>query len=649
MVLLRELDDAKDYPAVIHPLGSDWERQVRAHYTRADGTLNINGYYSEMFGFTVKSSDFESGSSDSDSDSDSSGNDSDCVIISSSEFSSKNPNNHSLIVADSVATISTSMEISSRFTTDEFVSTFRQVVQVSGEGGENRVVIDPVALGEFVTTVNEQEPHYFYMYTHVLQTLHLWLPFKFFECQVLRVMNVAPCQLHPNSWAFLKAFQVACEGLDLVPTSGVFFSFFHVKKVSPHSLISISSQPNKGRFSLYASNFKNYRDTFVRFRCGEGFPELMFDASGNHLFPFYWSSSPHLIKGTRPSTLNEYERLAVSTLSKFQVLSSVELISREDKPRSLGEYMSSMSTISAQQRATLVMKARAQKAEAERAAASADAMSQLVVEESGIKSTKRKNSEGPGRIPVAIPKKMKVTVVGEEENEDDDEPLKPRRSKGRGRKRNLSPSLFTKDLDSFDVVNYGFQKYARTSSLSDLSSEDLKQAATDHHIQGALLTYYLSNRQEHESIDSRNKMESADTSLSALEKEFVAAKNKFEEDLAAVKAEQEEKVKAAVKAKKDEVVVLKGKLTTVEDELTEERAKAKIQQEEASLNVEALTGRIEKLEVQGASQFDERFKFALEQVKVAFPDVDVVKLGELDSINQIVEGKIVPYVLPPSE
>jgi hypothetical protein len=59
-------------------------------------------------------------------------------------------------------------------------------------------------------------------------------------------MNVAPCQLHPNSWAFLKAFQVACEGLDVVPAAGIFFCFFHVKNVSPHSLISISSQPNKG-------------------------------------------------------------------------------------------------------------------------------------------------------------------------------------------------------------------------------------------------------------------------------------------------------------------------------------------------------------------------------------------------------------------
>ncbi|GAU48950.1 hypothetical protein TSUD_285390 [Trifolium subterraneum] len=470
MVLLRELDDAKDYPLVIHPVGSDWERQVRAHYTRADGTLNINCYYSEMSGFTVKSSDFES---------------------------------------DSVATISTSMEISSRFTTDEFVSTFRQAVQVSGEGGENRVMIDPVAVGEFVTTFNEQEPNYFYMYTHVLQTLHLWLPFNSFECQILKVMNVAPCQLHPNSWAFFEAFQVACEGLDVIPTAGIFFCFFHVKNVSPHSLISISSQPNKGRFSLYASNFKNYRDTFVRFRCGEGFPELMFDASGGRLIPFYWSSSHRLIKGTRLGTLNEYERLAVSIFSRFQT--------------------------------------RAQRAEAERAAGSADAMSQLVVEESGVKNIKRKNPEESGRIPVEIPKKRKSTVVDEEEAEIEDEPLQ---------ENELPPTAVPPTL------RRGRERKATSPPVCSLRISNPL---------GALLTYYLSNRQELESIDFRNKMESADNSLSALDKEFTAAKRKFEEDLAVVKVEQEEKVKAAVKDKDDEVVALKGRVKTLEGELTEEK------------------------------------------------------------------------------
>ncbi|GAU48776.1 hypothetical protein TSUD_406190 [Trifolium subterraneum] len=447
----------------------------------ADGTLNINGYYYEMFGFTVKSNDFEFGTSDSDSDS--SGNDSDCVIISSSEFSSRNPNNCSLIVADSVATIFTSMEISSRFTTADFISTFRQAVQVSGK-----------------------------------------------DSQSLCLMPL---------------------GIVCFPSIGL-------------RLLASSREP-------------------------EWIPLTM---------------------------------------------SSSELLARENKPESLGEYLSSMSTLSAQQRAALVLKARAQRAEAERAAASADAMSQLVVEESGVKNTKRKNSEESERIPVENPKKRKNTVVDEEEAEIEDEPLK------KGRKSNLSASLFTKDFDSFGLVDDGFQKYARTSHLSKLTFEDLKQAAMNHHIQGALLTYYLSNRQELESIDFRNKMESADTSLSALEKEFAAAKSKFEEDLAAVKAEQEQKVKAIVKANYDEVIALKGKVKALEGELD-----VAIQgKEEASHKVDTLTAKVDALEMDVASQYDDGFRFALDQVKVAFPDVNAVKLGELDSVNQIVDGKIVAYV-----
>ncbi|GAU21300.1 hypothetical protein TSUD_371940 [Trifolium subterraneum] len=479
-----------------------------------------------MFGFTVNSSDFEYGNSDSDSDS--SGNDSDCVIISPSEFSSKNPNNHSLIVADSVATISTSMEISSRFISDE------------------------------------------------------------------------------------------------------------------------NSSPPLDRLS---------RDTFVRFRCGEGFPELMFDASGNRLFPFYWSFSPRLIKGTRVSTLNEYERDAVAIFNRFHLMSSGELVARENKSQSLGEYMASMSTHSAQQRAALVLKARAQKAVAKRAAASVDAMAQLVVEEGGVKNTKRKNQEESTRISLEIPKKKKLITIEQEEEDTDDQPLKFKRvprskSSLKKGKSNLSASLWTKDFDSFSMVNESFQKYARTSSLSELDCEDLRKAALDHHIQGVMLNYYLSSRQELDTIEARNKMESADNSLSALEKEFATAKSKFEEDLKTVKAGREEVVKAAVKTKDDEVAALKERVKTLEGELdvaTKENDKGTTQRDEASHNVEALTARIESLELEGASQFDDGFRFALDQVKVAFPDMDVVKLGKLDSVNQIVDGKIVAYVPPASE
>jgi hypothetical protein len=40
--------------------------------------------------------------------------------------------------------------------------------------------------------------------------------------------------------------------------------------------------------------------------------------------------------------------------------------------------------------------------------------------------------------------------------------------------------------------------------------------------------------------------------------------------------------------------------------------------------------------------------YAIDQMKVVFPDEDTAKLGELDVLNQIVDGKLVPYTLPGS-
>ncbi|MCI67485.1 hypothetical protein A2U01_0088744, partial [Trifolium medium] len=66
MVILRELSDLEDRSSEIPLFGSDRECQIRAHYTRPDGTLNEKGYLYELWGFSVASSDL--GFSDSDDD-----------------------------------------------------------------------------------------------------------------------------------------------------------------------------------------------------------------------------------------------------------------------------------------------------------------------------------------------------------------------------------------------------------------------------------------------------------------------------------------------------------------------------------------------------------------------------------------------------
>ncbi|MCI68553.1 hypothetical protein A2U01_0089814, partial [Trifolium medium] len=44
------------------------------------------------------------------------------------------------------------------------------------------------------------------------------------------------------------------------------------------------------------------------------------------------------------------------------------------------------------------------------------------------------------------------------------------------------------------------------------------------------------------------------------------------------------------------------------------------------------------------ARYDFGFQFAIEQLKIVFLNLDEAKLGELDALNRIVDGKLVPFV-----
>jgi len=63
---------------------------------------------------------------------------------------------------------------------------------------------------------------FFYMYMCHFSQLHVRLPLDDFTMGVLRALNVAPTQLHPNSWAYLQAFRILCQSLYLEPAPYAF-------------------------------------------------------------------------------------------------------------------------------------------------------------------------------------------------------------------------------------------------------------------------------------------------------------------------------------------------------------------------------------------------------------------------------------------
>jgi len=102
------------------------------------------------------------------------------------------------------------------------------------------VSIRPCAEGKPVCAddcANDGEP-FFFLYVTVFKWIKLRLPLSGFERALLTEINVAPTQLHPNSWAFVRAFAIMCNHLGHPPSVDVFLHFFETK--SPEKKLWVS-------------------------------------------------------------------------------------------------------------------------------------------------------------------------------------------------------------------------------------------------------------------------------------------------------------------------------------------------------------------------------------------------------------------------
>ncbi|KAL4287104.1 hypothetical protein AHAS_Ahas19G0152800 [Arachis hypogaea] len=100
----------------------------------------------------------------------------------------------------------------------EYVEVFRRHHRLC-ESQENErnyeiIVADPGDRIFFPPLENSEHP-FFYAYECLFTKLGIKLPFFDFETNILWTCNVTPSQLHQNSWAFLKIYQLLCQELDV--------------------------------------------------------------------------------------------------------------------------------------------------------------------------------------------------------------------------------------------------------------------------------------------------------------------------------------------------------------------------------------------------------------------------------------------------
>ncbi|RDX68619.1 hypothetical protein CR513_52359, partial [Mucuna pruriens] len=87
----------------------------------------------------------------------------------------------------------------SRFSTTSILAKLVKEVPLTLARYANLFSMEPCTTKERVfMRAQEGEPDYIYMYETILRELGVILPFDAFEVDVLRRLNVAPSQLHPN-------------------------------------------------------------------------------------------------------------------------------------------------------------------------------------------------------------------------------------------------------------------------------------------------------------------------------------------------------------------------------------------------------------------------------------------------------------------
>ncbi|KAJ1409231.1 hypothetical protein SESBI_22956 [Sesbania bispinosa] len=126
--------------------------------------------------------------------------------------------------------------------------------------------ISPPSASDRVCHLGETNAGHLFMSAFMVHRLKIRLPFSAFQKSMLRHYRVAPSQLHPNAWGFIKAFEVLSVHLGITPTVGIFTYFFDVcpRKAGPKGWVSLRAHSGRPLLSLYVDSAKSSGVSFKR-------------------------------------------------------------------------------------------------------------------------------------------------------------------------------------------------------------------------------------------------------------------------------------------------------------------------------------------------------------------------------------------------
>nr|KYP69820.1 hypothetical protein KK1_009026 [Cajanus cajan] len=180
--------------------------------------------------------------------------------------------------------------------------------------------IEPCAPEERVFFKVATTPPYIYMYQCLCRDLGVTFPFTPFECELLKKINVAPSQLHPNSWGFVRAFQILCAVMGIESSLGIFMHFYQIKLGEPpYGWVSLSGSSHGGLFQIFAQSYKNFKEEFFKVQSSHKNPssDPIFHWNGEPKFPLCWQSKPVRFSRSEGLVLSPNEKEDIKKLEKL--------------------------------------------------------------------------------------------------------------------------------------------------------------------------------------------------------------------------------------------------------------------------------------------------------------------------------------------
>ena len=172
--------------------------------------------------------------------------------------------------------------------------------RIFGKEHDRFVKVMPCRKGELVCADDamDAEDPFFFLYATVFKRIKLRLPFTGFKRALLTEVNETLAQLHPNSWAFIRAFSILCDHFGHTPSVDAFLYFFEAKSHGKRLWVSFNGVAGRVLLSLFQQSNKGFKGKFFNVRCS-AFDSTLLDG-----FLLYWVKEPGLKKPRRLEDLN---------------------------------------------------------------------------------------------------------------------------------------------------------------------------------------------------------------------------------------------------------------------------------------------------------------------------------------------------------